>query len=429
MKSEKGITLIALVVTIIVLLILAGVTMSLVLGQEGIINKARVAAENTMNSQEVEQLQIAAMEAMTYNIIDEVDFGTQLTESIHKVYPDATITPSGDEYIISNMPSGNEYIIDGNGNVKLKEEEEPSTAKELIDMYLAGESCTEENCTNPDHLHIGDYVSYQAVVGNSTTSSKAKNGVSDQTFSVPSQDQEKIKWRVLGISGDRKYLLLTSDIVLTRAYNALGDYFYLYGEEELDNICSIYGTGQGAQRARSIDIEDINAACGVVQEGNGVYLKEDTERTNNIEMLKQLGQSCTIEPGMPTPESIVLGEKITESISVPCEQYGYGAFSLTVNDKIKDLIFKDITTGQDATYYIASNGIGIGDIGQICYGIGVVTTQATGRGALGNFVYLYEESEGNWVHGGTDSIANIVIRPVVELQPNVTTDTIQKIEG
>ena len=41
-KSDKAITLIALVITIIVLLILAGVTLSMVMGDYGIILKARV---------------------------------------------------------------------------------------------------------------------------------------------------------------------------------------------------------------------------------------------------------------------------------------------------------------------------------------------------------------------------------------------------
>ena len=40
-KGEKGITLVALVVTIVVLLILAGVSISLVIGQNGMIQKAK----------------------------------------------------------------------------------------------------------------------------------------------------------------------------------------------------------------------------------------------------------------------------------------------------------------------------------------------------------------------------------------------------
>ena len=41
LKKQKGITLIALVVTIVVLLILAGVTISLLLDENGIIAKSK----------------------------------------------------------------------------------------------------------------------------------------------------------------------------------------------------------------------------------------------------------------------------------------------------------------------------------------------------------------------------------------------------
>ena len=44
-KKEKGITLIALVVTIIILLILAGVTLSLALSENGLFDKTKDAAE------------------------------------------------------------------------------------------------------------------------------------------------------------------------------------------------------------------------------------------------------------------------------------------------------------------------------------------------------------------------------------------------
>ena len=54
-----GITLIALVVTIVVLLILAGITISLVFGPNGVINKAKEAEENTKREQVREQLELA----------------------------------------------------------------------------------------------------------------------------------------------------------------------------------------------------------------------------------------------------------------------------------------------------------------------------------------------------------------------------------
>ena len=51
LKTQKGITLIALVVTIVVLLILAGVTISLLLDENGIIAKSKDARIETRASQ------------------------------------------------------------------------------------------------------------------------------------------------------------------------------------------------------------------------------------------------------------------------------------------------------------------------------------------------------------------------------------------
>ena len=56
MKKKDGITLIALVITIIVLLILAGITISFVLGDNGIIAKARKASIVTRRASVIEKL-------------------------------------------------------------------------------------------------------------------------------------------------------------------------------------------------------------------------------------------------------------------------------------------------------------------------------------------------------------------------------------
>ena len=52
MKKNKGITLVALVVTIVVLLILAGVSINLVLGNNGIIAKAKDAETKSAEASE-----------------------------------------------------------------------------------------------------------------------------------------------------------------------------------------------------------------------------------------------------------------------------------------------------------------------------------------------------------------------------------------
>lgn len=54
-KKNGGITLIALVVTIIVLIILAGVSISMLTGQNGILTRAAEAKEKTEKAQRDEQ--------------------------------------------------------------------------------------------------------------------------------------------------------------------------------------------------------------------------------------------------------------------------------------------------------------------------------------------------------------------------------------
>ena len=58
MKKNRGITLIALVVTIIILIILAGVGINLTLGQNGIFNKAKYAKEEYNNAVQSEEEQL-----------------------------------------------------------------------------------------------------------------------------------------------------------------------------------------------------------------------------------------------------------------------------------------------------------------------------------------------------------------------------------
>ena len=68
-KGEIGITLVALVVTIIVLLILAGVAISLSVGENGIFKRAQNAAKIWENAEKNEQLQMDEVA----NFIDEIE--------------------------------------------------------------------------------------------------------------------------------------------------------------------------------------------------------------------------------------------------------------------------------------------------------------------------------------------------------------------
>lgn len=64
-NNENGITLISLVITIIVLLILAGVTLSLTLGNNGIFNTAKQAGEETNKQTAIETMRVKIMNMQT----------------------------------------------------------------------------------------------------------------------------------------------------------------------------------------------------------------------------------------------------------------------------------------------------------------------------------------------------------------------------
>ena len=59
MKKQNGVTLIALVITIIVLLILAGVSIAMLTGENGILTNATKAQENTDRENAIESIDVA----------------------------------------------------------------------------------------------------------------------------------------------------------------------------------------------------------------------------------------------------------------------------------------------------------------------------------------------------------------------------------
>ena len=102
-KGESGITLIALVVTIVVLLILAGITISLVFGSNGVIDKAQEANENTKIAQVREQLELAK--------------GPEYIEGNGKYNPDSYFERIEAEGIIGNKDT--DIIDNGDGTYEV----------------------------------------------------------------------------------------------------------------------------------------------------------------------------------------------------------------------------------------------------------------------------------------------------------------------
>ena len=64
-NKEKGVTLIALVLSVILILILAGISISMLTGQNGILNRTVEAVKKTNEQAEVEKIKMAVA---NYNI-------------------------------------------------------------------------------------------------------------------------------------------------------------------------------------------------------------------------------------------------------------------------------------------------------------------------------------------------------------------------
>ncbi|MEI3410638.1 MAG: hypothetical protein V8S04_01040 [Clostridia bacterium] len=117
-KNSKGITLIALVITIIVLLILAGVTIATITGDNGILTKAQNAKEKNAQKTIEEQINLA-VQASRINeglLIDKEILEEELTNN------GMEITKSENEELPWTVKKdGYVYTISANGEVKEKE--------------------------------------------------------------------------------------------------------------------------------------------------------------------------------------------------------------------------------------------------------------------------------------------------------------------
>ena len=105
-KFNQGITLVALVVTIVVLLILSSVSLNLVLGDNGIIVKAKEAAETTAAAQE--------KEAMERNLLEKELENSLSTPAVEPT--DGVKIPTGFYYVGGTKASG--IVISDNKNDK-----------------------------------------------------------------------------------------------------------------------------------------------------------------------------------------------------------------------------------------------------------------------------------------------------------------------
>ena len=147
LKKKNGITLIALVVTIIVLLILAGVSISMLTGQNGILNRAAEAKEKTEIASKDERRKLAQEEALM-NTEKTTYKGITLPEGFAPTKIDGE--DSIDDGLVITDVYGNEYVWI----------EVPKTATVYPTAGVSISSFTDEEYTKIEedlHKYTNDY--------------------------------------------------------------------------------------------------------------------------------------------------------------------------------------------------------------------------------------------------------------------------------
>lgn len=135
LKQAKGITLIALVVTIIILLILASVAISLTIGENGIISRTIGAREKTIIANEIESIQLAYSSCKMSDYSNIVSAGA-MQEELEKSKDNVQVTASGNDLIVWFKDTNHRYKVNQNGEVEQISDLTEEDAKKVIDAGM-----------------------------------------------------------------------------------------------------------------------------------------------------------------------------------------------------------------------------------------------------------------------------------------------------
>ena len=147
-RMNNGITLIALVITIIVLLSLAGVSIATLTGDNGILTKATESKEQTEIGEEKEAIGIAYNGVKIDNEgkgVSATDLQTELRNNGYN----ASVTDNGDGTFTVTFESGREYTIDANGSIS-----GPTVSNIVATMKIVGEKVETPPMPSSDFTHI-----------------------------------------------------------------------------------------------------------------------------------------------------------------------------------------------------------------------------------------------------------------------------------
>ena len=255
-NNIRGITLIALVITIIVLLILAGVSIAMLTGQNGILTQAQNAKDKTEYKNAEEKVRLAVMGAMS-------DDGTLTVEKLRTDMANYGGTIEGETFPVTATVDGKSFTVNANGSVG-----------EIVPA--------------PEGLEIGTEVTYTPSgtykwEAEYCSSTKAI-GTGDVTIDSSNNNYKISKWKVLDIKSGKVTLVPEAP---TRGSVYLGQaQGYNNAVKLLNDACSnLYGNASKGIEARSINIEDIeNYMTDDAKNGtNGAYKYNNGNATYNTQ--------------------------------------------------------------------------------------------------------------------------------------------------
>ena len=229
LEDKKGITLITLAVTIVVLLILAGVTTAALTGEKSLIKEANDAASSSEKQSVKEKVQAAVLESIKKDgTVDVEKLNNKLNTDIESL--PAIVTMNGIKITISE------------------------------DGTVGGWIKIEDEVTNGDtSIQIGDYINNYDELSKGTQSTSIEYTENGGTSSSNSQtlSTEDLGWRVLNANSSGGLELISDQPTDSKLYLS-GETGYLNAEKILNDTCDeLYGQGTYATSARSLDLNDL----------------------------------------------------------------------------------------------------------------------------------------------------------------------------
>ena len=166
LKERKGITLIALVITIIVLLILAGVSIAMLTGQNGILTQAQNAKTTNENKSAEEKVKLAIMAAKSQSTDGSLELD-KLTTEVTTNYGGQV---DGTAFPATVTIDGKSFKVDGDGNIELT-----GTKPQITNVKVTTDSTGQNVATSNMAEGTILYITFGATLENGTITKVVDN--------------------------------------------------------------------------------------------------------------------------------------------------------------------------------------------------------------------------------------------------------------